>query len=277
MALRQAASALVAWNTRLGGSLAQQASVAAGAGLQQQEHQRGSSADAPATNAQVAAFATSAKGQALLSQHRMDATCPQTPLLGGLTTLRHMSSALLRSQQRLPGLQTAAQASLRMPQLPGQPQRRSYTAWSPAQRYFVEGDHVIQAEANRSIQFTGLDAGSFYPFVVYTLLATTISLVFVVLPLVVAPSRVDLDKSSAYECGFDAFGEARQTFSVSFYLVSIMYLLFDIEIAYLFPYVMTHANAPMFWTMNLFLGILVAGFVYEWGVGALEWRDSEAD
>ncbi len=67
--------------------------------------------------------------------------------------------------------------------------------------------------------------------------------------------------------------QARQTFSVSFYLVSIMYLLFDIEIVYLFPYAMTHASLPMYWTMNLFLAILVAGFAYEWGMGALEWRE----
>lgn len=52
-----------------------------------------------------------------------------------------------------------------------------------------------------------------------------------------------------------------------------MYLLFDIEIAYLFPYAMTHASMPMYWTMNLFLAILVAGFIYEWGMGALEWRE----
>ncbi|KXZ48631.1 hypothetical protein GPECTOR_26g534 [Gonium pectorale] len=152
-------------------------------------------------------------------------------------------------------------------------QLRGYNAWSPAQRYFVEGDHVVAAEANRTFQFTGLDSGSFYPYIVATAIATAISTVFIVLPLVIAPSRVDLDKSSAYECGFDAFGEARQTFSVSFYLVSIMYLLFDIEIAYLFPYAMTHASLPMYWTMNLFLAILVAGFAYEWGMGALEWRE----
>ncbi|GLC39096.1 NADH:ubiquinone oxidoreductase subunit 3 [Pleodorina starrii] len=152
-------------------------------------------------------------------------------------------------------------------------QRRAYNAWSPAQRYFVEGDHVIAAEANRTFQFTGLDSGSFYPYVVATAISTVIATAFIVIPLVVAPSRVDLDKSSAYECGFDAFGEARQTFSVSFYLVSIMYLLFDIEIAYLFPYAMSHASMPMYWTMNLFLAILVAGFAYEWGMGALEWRE----
>ena len=105
------------------------------------------------------------------------------------------------------------------------------------------------------------------------MVATAISTVFMVAPLVIAPSRVDLDKSSAYECGFDAFGEARQTFSVSFYLVSIMYLLFDIEIAYLFPYAMTHASVPEYWTMQLFLAILVGGFAYEWGMGALEWRE----
>ncbi|KAG2489995.1 hypothetical protein HYH03_011623 [Edaphochlamys debaryana] len=172
----------------------------------------------------------------------------------------------------------------RRPLLPGMPrlgapadfslgQRRAYNAWSPAQRYFVEGDHVVAAEANRAFQFTGLDGGSFFPYVVSTIVATAIATVFIVLPLIVAPSRVDLDKSSAYECGFDAFGEARQTFSVSFYLVSIMYLLFDIEIAYLFPYAMTHASLPMYWTMNLFLAILVAGFAYEWGMGALEWRE----
>jgi NADH-ubiquinone oxidoreductase chain 3 len=96
-------------------------------------------------------------------------------------------------------------------------------AWSPAQRYFVEGDHVINAELNRTFQFTGLDAGSFYPFLVYTTIATAIASVFMIIPWLIAPQRVDLDKTSAYECGFDAFGEARQTFSVSFYLVSIMY------------------------------------------------------
>lgn len=152
-------------------------------------------------------------------------------------------------------------------------QRRAYNAWAPAQRYFVEGEHVIAAEADRTFQFTGLDSGSFYPYVIFTAIATAISCVFMVLPLIVAPSRVDLDKSSAYECGFDAFGEARQTFSVSFYLVSIMYLLFDIEIAYLFPYAMSHASVPMFWTMQTFLAILVGGFCYEWGMGALEWRE----
>lgn len=130
-----------------------------------------------------------------------------------------------------------------------------------------------QAEVNRTFQFTGLDSGSFYPFLVYTVIATAISSVFMIIPWLIAPQRVDLDKSSAYECGFDAFGEARQTFSVSFYLVSIMYLLFDIEICYLLPYVMCHANAQMYWTMNMFLALLVVGFVYEWGVGALEWRN----
>ena len=153
-----------------------------------------------------------------------------------------------------------------------QHQVRNLNSWTPAQRYFVEGDHVIAAEVGRTFQFTGLDSGSFYPFVVYTAVATVIATAFMVIPWIIAPQRVDLDKSSAYECGFDAFGEARQTFSVSFYLVSIMYLLFDIEICYLFPYVMCHANAQMFWTMNLFLSLLVVGFVYEWGVGALEWR-----
>ena len=122
--------------------------------------------------------------------------------------------------------------------------KRSLNSWTPAQRYFVEGDHVIAAEVGRTFQFTGLDSGSFYPFVVYTAVATVIATAFMVIPWIIAPQRVDLDKSSAYECGFDAFGEARQTFSVSFYLVSIMYLLFDIEICYLFPYVMCQVRYP---------------------------------
>mmetsp|Transcript_12465 Transcript_12465/g.26882 ORF Transcript_12465/g.26882 Transcript_12465/m.26882 type:complete len:290 (+) Transcript_12465:55-924(+) len=188
--------------------------------------------------------------------------------MSGIPARTHGMS-LLRRRAGLP-LANRAHA---MPQAHQLMSSRHYTAWSPAQRYFVEGDHVVQAELNRTFQFTGLDAGSFYPFVIYTAVATVIATAFMVIPLLVAPSRVDLDKSSAYECGFDAFGEARQTFSVSFYLVSIMYLLFDIEIAYLLPYVMSHANTSMFWTMNLFLSLLVVGFVYEWGVGALEWRE----
>lgn len=177
---------------------------------------------------------------------------PRRPL--GLTPLSSSSSSPLLPHQTTPGT------------------RRNLNSWTPAQRYFVEGDHVIASEVGRTFQFTGLDSGSFYPFVVYTTVATIIATAFMVIPWIIAPQRVDLDKSSAYECGFDAFGEARQTFSVSFYLVSIMYLLFDIEICYLFPYVMCQANAQMFWTMNLFLSLLVVGFVYEWGVGALEWR-----
>ncbi|EFJ45848.1 NADH:ubiquinone oxidoreductase ND3 subunit [Volvox carteri f. nagariensis] len=194
---------------------------------------------------------------------------PQQPCLAqpGISAAPFLPTRAVRTS-RLPGM-------ARMAGLPRFPlaQHRAYNAWSPAQRYFVEGDHVIAAEANRTFQFTGLDSGSFYPYVIATAISTVIATVFIVVPLVVAPSRVDLDKSSAYECGFDAFGEARQTFSVSFYLVSIMYLLFDIEIAYLFPYAMSHASLPMYWTMNLFLAILVAGFAYEWGMGALEWRE----
>lgn len=78
--------------------------------------------------------------------------------------------------------------------------------------------------------FADLHIGSFQPFLVYFLVAFGIASVFTVAPFFIAPARVDLDKSSAYECGFDAFGDSRQQFSVSFYLVAIMYLLFDIEV-----------------------------------------------
>lgn len=202
-------------------------------------------------------------------QQQPSLTAPAASMLA--SAMRGKMGAMPMLPGRRAGIMTSGIKPLQAAQ-----QRRAYNAWSPAQRYFVEGQHVIDAEANRTLQFTGLDSGSFYPFLVYTAFATVVATVFMVLPYLVAPSRIDLDKASAYECGFDAFGEARSTFSVSFYLVSIMYLLFDIEIVYLFPYVMTHASTPMYWTMNLFLSILVAGFVYEWGVGALEWRESQA-
>nr|7AR9_A Chain A, ND3 [Polytomella sp. Pringsheim 198.80]7ARD_A Chain A, ND3 [Polytomella sp. Pringsheim 198.80] len=151
--------------------------------------------------------------------------------------------------------------------------RTLYNAMTPAQRYFVEGEHVVQAEANRDILFTQLDSNSYLPVLHYVLVGTALGVVFLVLPLLIAPARVDLDKISAYECGFDAFGEARETFSVSFYIVSIMYLLFDIEVVYLIPYVMTNATEYMYWVMQTFVAILVGGFFYEWRMGALEWRE----
>lgn len=152
-------------------------------------------------------------------------------------------------------------------------QARSWHSYTPQQRYWVEGQEVIDHELNRAFQFTGLDSNSYAPLLICILTSTILGGVMTAIPYVFAPTRVDLDKASAYECGFDAFGEARQTFSMSFYLVAIMYLLFDIEMVFLFPYVLSYPDAKMYWMMNLFLAFLFVGFMYEWSVGALEWTE----
>jgi len=83
----------------------------------------------------------------------------------------------------------------------------------------------------------------------------------------------DPEKLSAYECGFNAFDDARMTFDVRFYLVSILFIIFDLEVAFLFPWAITFKDVGLFgfWSMMVFLGVLTIGFVYEWMKGALEW------
>ena len=90
----------------------------------------------------------------------------------------------------------------------------------------------------------------------------------------VAPSKPDPEKLSPYECGFEAFEDARMKFDVRYYLVAILFILFDLEIAFLFPWavVLPDIGAAGFWAMMVFLLILVIGFIYEWKKGALEWE-----
>ena len=86
--------------------------------------------------------------------------------------------------------------------------------------------------------------------------------------------RPDSEKSSPYECGFEAFEDARMKFDVRYYLVAILFIIFDLEIAFFFPWavVLEDIGAPGFWAMMIFLAILVVGFIYEWRKGALEWE-----
>ena len=86
--------------------------------------------------------------------------------------------------------------------------------------------------------------------------------------------RPDSEKNSPYECGFEAFEDARMKFDVRYYLIAILFILFDLEIAFLFPWAVAlkEIGAPGFWAMMIFLGILVVGFVYEWKKGALDWE-----
>lgn len=91
---------------------------------------------------------------------------------------------------------------------------------------------------------------------------------------VIAPQKGDAEKLSAYECGFEAFDSARSRFDVRFYLVALLFIIFDLEVAFLFPWAVSLGNIGLFgfWSMMVFLGILTVGFIYEWRKGALDWE-----
>ena len=113
----------------------------------------------------------------------------------------------------------------------------------------------------------------YLPILVFLAIALVLALVMVVLPMIVAPRRPDAEKLSQYECGFEAFDDARSKFDVRFYLVSILFIIFDLEVAFLFPWAVSLSEIGLFgfWSMMVFLGLLTIGFIYEWKKGALEW------
>ena len=118
----------------------------------------------------------------------------------------------------------------------------------------------------------------YLPIVIFLGLATVLGLVFAIAPVIIAPKAPDPEKNSAYECGFNAFDDARMKFDVRFYLVSILFIIFDLEVAFLFPWAVSLMKLPhaaqvfSFWSMMTFLGVLTVGFIYEWKKGALEWE-----
>jgi NADH-quinone oxidoreductase subunit A len=114
----------------------------------------------------------------------------------------------------------------------------------------------------------------YLPILIFLGIAIAISGALIALPLVIAPSKPDPEKLSAYECGFPAFGDARMKFDVRFYLVSILFIIFDLEVAFLFPWAISLGTTGVFafWSMMVFLGVLTVGFIYEWKKGALEWE-----
>ena len=113
----------------------------------------------------------------------------------------------------------------------------------------------------------------YFPVLLFILVAVAIGVVPMVLGKLLGPSRPDPEKLSPYECGFEAFEDARMKFDVRYYLVAILFILFDLEIAFLFPWavVLNEIGLFGFLSMMVFLAILVVGFVYEWKKGALEW------
>ena len=118
----------------------------------------------------------------------------------------------------------------------------------------------------------------YLPIVIFMGIAAALGLGFILAAFVLAPENPDVEKLSAYECGFNAFDDARMKFDVRFYLVSILFIIFDLEVAFLFPWAVSLMDLPRgetifaFWSMMIFLGILTVGFLYEWKKGALEWE-----
>ena len=114
----------------------------------------------------------------------------------------------------------------------------------------------------------------YLPLVVFIAIAGVIGLALLVAPFVVAYKNPDPEKVSAYECGFDPFDDARMKFDVRFYLVAILFIIFDLEVSFLFPWAVAFGKLGLFgfWSMMLFLAVLTIGFIYEWKKGALEWN-----
>ena len=114
----------------------------------------------------------------------------------------------------------------------------------------------------------------YLPILIFIGISGAIATALLVAPFLLAPSKPDPEKLSAYECGFNAFDDARMKFDVRFYLVAILFIIFDLEVAFLFPWAITLGTIGVFgfWSMVVFLGVLTVGFIYEWKKGALEWE-----
>lgn len=114
----------------------------------------------------------------------------------------------------------------------------------------------------------------YFPILMFLLLATVMGVALLTVGGILGPNRPDSEKLSPYECGFEAFEDTRMKFDVRFYLVAILFIIFDLEIAFLFPWAVALDTIGMtgLIAMAIFLGILVVGFIYEWKKGALEWE-----
>ena len=114
----------------------------------------------------------------------------------------------------------------------------------------------------------------YLPIAVFFAIAVGLAIAMVSASLLLGNQRPDDEKMTAYECGFDAFDDSRRQFDVRFYLVAILFIIFDLEVAFLFPWAVSLGGIGLFgfWSMMLFLAVLTIGFIYEWKKGALEWE-----
>ena len=114
----------------------------------------------------------------------------------------------------------------------------------------------------------------YLPIVIFLAVSAVLGGAFILASAVMAPKAPDPEKLSSYECGFNAFDDARMKFDVRYYLVAILFIIFDLEVAFLFPWAVSLHDIGLFgfWSMIVFLAVLTVGFVYEWNKGALEWE-----
>ena len=128
--------------------------------------------------------------------------------------------------------------------------------------------------ASSAVQPAAELAGAYFPVLLFIVVAIIVACAAVGFSFLIGKQKPDPEKNSAYECGFQAFSDARHRFDVRFYLVAILFIIFDLEVAFLFPWAITLGAVGWagFWAMMLFLGILTVGFIYEWKKGALEWE-----
>ena len=114
----------------------------------------------------------------------------------------------------------------------------------------------------------------YLPILIFIFIGLGIAIFMTAIPFILGDSKPDSEKLSAYECGFEAFDDARGRFDVRFYLVAILFIIFDLEVAFLFPWAISLGSIGVFgfWSMMIFLLLLTVGFIYEWKKGALEWE-----
>jgi len=114
----------------------------------------------------------------------------------------------------------------------------------------------------------------YFSIILFLIIAIVLSCSFIIINFVLSPKNPDPEKLSAYECGFEPFNDSRMEFDVRFYLVAILFIIFDLEIAFLFPWAISLGNIGLlgFYSMMIFLFILTVGFIYEWKKGALDWE-----
>lgn len=123
-------------------------------------------------------------------------------------------------------------------------------------------------------EFVEQNITHYLPIIIFLCVASILSFIMIIIPTLFAVHKPDKEKDSPYECGFEPFQDSRIEFDVRFYLVAILFIIFDLEVIFLFPWAITlgKIGALGFWSMMIFLGLLTIGFIYEWKKGALEWE-----